>query len=399
MRAECAFHGVGQGLFYSAIIKNKETNFTFVYDCGTSTGKKSAINKSIEDFRNIDPKRIDLLAISHFHKDHISHIPELIKDFEIGTVLLPCVPPQIRLLLASQYDKTTVDLRHLYGDPVGYFATKGAKQIIAFVPPINDEYSWSYFPPQQNPNDILERTDDVENVFQCSGINSYSRHTYHSKNNKLTLDEFAGGFRFNFHLVDWEFSVMNVYNMVSEHFAKHIKAMLDKYDNNFETILRDPTLLKELKGIYKNNFDNLNNTSLIIRHKSTISSRSAICDNNHSGYYPCRYFNSGATVLLGDITLTKKVVERLNETDMFAKEECFILLIPHHGSKHSMCEEFLSVVEKNYVYGNIQRLIISYGIANRYKHPHIYPVYITHRESIKLVNETQSYFYSIFTDD
>ena len=81
---ECTFWNVGQGLFSSGKVSldnNKE--FIWVYDCGTSSSQKllsSCISKMKREYPN---EYIDLLAISHFDKDHISGIKELLKNYKI----------------------------------------------------------------------------------------------------------------------------------------------------------------------------------------------------------------------------------------------------------------------------------------------------------------------------
>ena len=87
--AKCQFNGVGQGLFYSASICDSHGRvFNFVYDCGTFYDKdKKLLNKKICNCFSGDT--IDALFISHFHKDHISGIPELIKRYKIKYVFLP----------------------------------------------------------------------------------------------------------------------------------------------------------------------------------------------------------------------------------------------------------------------------------------------------------------------
>ena len=46
------FNGVGQGLFYTGIIKNlnKGNNFVIVYDCGTDS-KSDYLNNKIDIFK------------------------------------------------------------------------------------------------------------------------------------------------------------------------------------------------------------------------------------------------------------------------------------------------------------------------------------------------------------
>lgn len=92
MNAGFKFHSVGHGLFYSGVIKAREGSgvpFTFVYDCG---GKDpvgrfnkfwAPLKKEHKDIR------LTLLVISHFHKDHISGIPNLIKVAKPRFVIMP----------------------------------------------------------------------------------------------------------------------------------------------------------------------------------------------------------------------------------------------------------------------------------------------------------------------
>ena len=70
------FHPIGQGAFYSERHIFTTTEFTVVYDCGSSTikGKKleTKINSSFPE-----NQIIDILFISHFHADHINGIEYL----------------------------------------------------------------------------------------------------------------------------------------------------------------------------------------------------------------------------------------------------------------------------------------------------------------------------------
>ena len=78
MRAECQFAKAGQGLFYNGLLVDRKGRlFSFVYDCGTSDAVP-VLERSISEYKGFVGNRLDLLSISHFHKDHISHIPALI---------------------------------------------------------------------------------------------------------------------------------------------------------------------------------------------------------------------------------------------------------------------------------------------------------------------------------
>lgn len=92
MNADFKFHPVGHGLFYSGVIEARERSgkpFNFVYDCG---GKDPAgqFNKFWAPLKKEHKDiRLTLLVISHFHKDHISGIPNLIKAAKPRFVVMP----------------------------------------------------------------------------------------------------------------------------------------------------------------------------------------------------------------------------------------------------------------------------------------------------------------------
>ena len=92
-----------------------------MYDCGTYYDKdKKLLNKKICTCFSEDT--IDALFISHFHKDHISGIPELIKKYTIKLVFLPFFTKEELILLRKKYGwEVGDDLYDFYTDPVEYF--------------------------------------------------------------------------------------------------------------------------------------------------------------------------------------------------------------------------------------------------------------------------------------
>ncbi len=55
-------------------------------DCGLYQGEKVSENRNRENF-SYDPKKIDLLFVSHGHLDHVGRIPKLVKDGFSGTII------------------------------------------------------------------------------------------------------------------------------------------------------------------------------------------------------------------------------------------------------------------------------------------------------------------------
>ena len=79
MQCEFQFHGVGQGLFYTANLIENEINVAkFIYDCGSDNTPQlfaSIDNYHKEQSPNMKEFEIEFLAISHLHKDHINGLP------------------------------------------------------------------------------------------------------------------------------------------------------------------------------------------------------------------------------------------------------------------------------------------------------------------------------------
>ncbi|MGG3889489.1 MBL fold metallo-hydrolase [Metabacillus fastidiosus] len=136
------FRNVGQGLFYTGMIRD----FNFVYDCGVENGtdKDSDLvisaakkfRKEVDNYRSIHKLPVsknpvlDLLVISHFDWDHISGLKELLTQFNVDTVIIPYVMPIKRLEVASRsFDKSGEHLIFLK-DPVAYFDSYGVRNIV-----------------------------------------------------------------------------------------------------------------------------------------------------------------------------------------------------------------------------------------------------------------------------
>src|SRR6056297_3109279 len=96
IRAVHQFFPVGQGLFATGSVEfsppqpRRRRNisipgqsipapdgpYRWVYDCGTSSPQRLVTNAIAELKRDCQGEKIDLLALSHFHNDHISGVVE-----------------------------------------------------------------------------------------------------------------------------------------------------------------------------------------------------------------------------------------------------------------------------------------------------------------------------------
>ena len=141
------FYAVGQGLFSTGSIRRNsegKSRFLWVYDCGTSSSQK-LVDDGIHRLETFEGgrKRIDLLTLSHFDHDHISGIVRLLKEFEIGTLMLPYMPLAQRLLLAFEEGSGGADdpLTDFYLNPVAFLLSQVGPGIerILLVPPSGGE--------------------------------------------------------------------------------------------------------------------------------------------------------------------------------------------------------------------------------------------------------------------
>ena len=188
IRAVHRFFPVGQGLFATGSIElwpparrpRRIVNtggpprpapvgpYRWVYDCGSSSGKRLVTN-AIDDLkRDCQGEKIDLLALSHFHNDHINGIVELLNKVGAETVMLPWAPLWHRLLIGFEQGLRAEDPEMLfYVDPVQYFiqeAGDGFEQVL-FVMPSNEDRP----PFSTEPTAAPEPPEDLDDPDKPSG--------------------------------------------------------------------------------------------------------------------------------------------------------------------------------------------------------------------------------------
>lgn len=157
-----SFHPVGQGLFSSGNIYINGLNvFKYIYDCGTSSTQQ-LLNLAIKNYRrSTDTDVIDMVAISHFDKDHISGLEKLLAYTEVRVLLLPMLSLEQRLAIAFA-ENVAIDSKYMLFliDPTGYISSLPNVKIrhILMVPPSSAQAS------SRDPEMIgANQTDNIEN--------------------------------------------------------------------------------------------------------------------------------------------------------------------------------------------------------------------------------------------
>ncbi|MDV6315724.1 MBL fold metallo-hydrolase [Idiomarina sp. HP20-50] len=122
MKQKVYFNNVGQGLFAEVYLGDDSgSEFRIVYDCGTSNRQQvvqDAISASTHRAKN---RPIDLLVISHFDRDHISGVIDLIRAQQVRAIMLPKFSYILRVAFASLKDNSerlNSDVREVLENPV-----------------------------------------------------------------------------------------------------------------------------------------------------------------------------------------------------------------------------------------------------------------------------------------
>ncbi|NDW05862.1 hypothetical protein [Jiella pacifica] len=144
-RVEYRFHPVGQGMLHSGNLRNgHRKSINWIYDCGSVTSNKlveDALDNIYEHIKEKPGEKplIDIVALSHFDKDHVSGIVYLLRIFRVDIIILPFMPLWQRLWIAAA-DKFDVEFLRFLLDPAEFLrnAAGGDQPRIVFVPPSDD---------------------------------------------------------------------------------------------------------------------------------------------------------------------------------------------------------------------------------------------------------------------
>ena len=345
---QCEFWNVGQGLFSSGRIQMGDAlAFHWVYDCGTSSSQKliqNAVNKYNFDKNH---RNIDLLVLSHFDKDHISGVKELLKNGrKIKRWVVPYYPLWQRLVIASFLDIQPDDEEWgFYQNPIQYFKTYFAEELkktkFLLLPEKENESEISISLEPSDFDDVLsfETTEKLSDEFDNLGQN------VHWLNPDKALLLRKGEEQFEFVLYNVPFHLLAKVPTNLTAFQKQVEQIIQSHQSNST----DPT--PALKTLYTFAFGNGN------KHKNIISQYLYIRNIKLSSFWGMGYNhifdvsidNENEIVVipedktknailytgdafLNDLPLLTDLTQSLGAERM---ARIYCLQVPHHGSKHN----------------------------------------------------------------
>lgn len=402
--AKCQFNGIGQGLFYSASIcdSNYGHSFNFVYDCGTFYNKdKNLLNEKI--VKCFSGETIDALFVSHFHKDHISGIPELIKKYKIKYVFLPFYTKEELILLCKKYGYAAGDeLYDFYTDPVEYFEGR-VERIYVISGNNNDNSNDNYF--RSSEHDERFANSDEENGFQIGtrveDITTNKQGTPVIKCSDVSIENYYLKWHFKIYQDQDYATQIKIKDTIKKEYKKKFG---EEFAEDSAAAITDTDRINLLKDIYNKVKYGVNQSSLVLCHYPGESINChAVPNLNYllncccrCGSWSClsNYRYKAATLLTGDINL-KRLSENKNKFKSFINSipvEIGFFQLPHHGSgNNSSVETITSLSLQN------TNMICSYGRGNQFKHPDPFLLYKLKNccNHIFHVNNDESFTYQI----
>lgn len=369
------FYPVGQGLFYSGQLSCHpywRCLRNFIFDCG---GDEPYIGEAVDRFADeIGYDRVNLCVISHLHRDHYNGLTLLKnKGIRINNIVLPYLPyryPALKFIyIVGQY----------YSESKNLDVNEDDVASISLM-------SRFYRVQESNPNDrrFCERVQTLEEYKIENGFKYFQREESISLyNDKKWVFEL-----FNKSITDekWEEYNNKLNDLLA---AENIRNPIDLFPNSVDKLVE----------IYKTVFGkNLNVTSIVMKH---------YYQGRTIGYYPVqdngmalldRYFAvkypfvferriENVSVLTGDAEFDDKLWQHTFED----AHSISVLQVPHHGARTNW--------NKLKLPSDIMcKLVISYGLGNRHKHPNSDVVKdILEMPNCELVsvNQATQYEYSI----
>lgn len=366
------FRAVGQGAFYTGIFKHQNGNqFSFVYDCGTDSTHQY-IDQEITNFvSETNNQKIDILFISHFHRDHINKIGDLLNQTG-GAKLAILTYLNLDELILAYTDVSLsggdLDTFAFIQDPINFLLERNVEQIIFIHPSDEKGLNGNNEPDLKDPDFDIFLSDEFD--FEISN-QLVSNSNIEKQNPKVSHYYDLGRFSI---VAFWEFKFFNKQRDLTtlNNFHSDLRAVLGTPSVNFDDIANyiathSATFEYDFNAIYSTNFGYgqlINDTSLVIYHGEL--SRPFRNGRIHFRVFPYWSLKRPiGTLLTSDIRFNQDCLNQIQSKWISIRyiENVGIFQIPHHGADHYIEPTVISTFK------NTNWWVINFGLGNTHKHP------------------------------
>ncbi len=397
------FHSVGQGLFHSADLHldpARRTPFRYIVDCGADGSGQ--LRASIDGYlRSLGRHRtLDLLFLSHMHKDHVSGLDRLLNGTErqkgvarVRQAILPYLYPWERacLLAIAQESEFFVDdppdwFIEFLKQPAKYLHDAGVDEIV-FVrggdEPDGDLDATRIAPIPVSPESNIRERDVLEQPLEGYPLDQRREAEIRHIEASIGGDEHGDYARFitSIHplqLGAWVFIIFN-----KEMKPDKLQQLKEGFElwrrgRKLEDILRKEAKVADLTVLYKTvcGQSRLNDSSLALFSGYVVKridaayvhfARTKGSQVVHSGFIQKKESGVDAIGFLftGDLPVNRvwcAFARKFGQSGVGRSLINLVYQVPHHGSRHNWNTEQLSILHEP-VYA------ISAGLKNGHHHP------------------------------
>jgi hypothetical protein len=366
--------------------------FLWVYDCGSEN--RDIVNGEVDLYRRHlpDPKRLNLLVLSHFDKDHVKGVGRLLQGLPVDNLVLPYLTPAQRMLLAAGAGPDNPDYIRFLVSPVDYLLTFPGAEIgtITFIQPGEEP-----LPPEEagvspeNPPTGDERSRDLPPKVLLEGKFPTKEEFWtdpgmvrHVGTGTAQVQVTRGDRPMEI-LGLWEFAFYNLPQPDLEaQLRNQVQTVFDAFYRQPEDERKYDDFIDQLRVIYRGLFggneEGRNDISLVTYTGPVMlhfKSAHYLCINHcnypaaregrgpHGGQEQACADGKISTLYTGDLNFKKSVTTAIKT---FLGENRWrrirFLQVPHHGSQNSW-ESGQSAL------WNHEWSVFSAGLNNCYKHP------------------------------
>ena len=326
------FHPVGQGAFFSEVFSVEGGGeFTVVYDCGTESGEAS-MNNEIDAFvAGLKKKEIDILFVSHFHKDHISGLDRLASRVKIKKTVIPMLPSEV-LLVTRVHNYLACEAR----------TKEGRRKEIG---PTDDVI-----------RDLFESGGSSERFGEIVSVGPYNHDIQPVGWLPVAPVGIKSGKEMSGVKDIWKYIPFNSVD-VSDDRAKRFKdAVKDMLLDGKEELIVDK-LLHGLRGEVRDLYKEIMGKECGDDNLYTLAVESLPAD----GYEDEHLARESRCLFTGDLDSVGNDDLWGRFADLFKFNDIGTIQVPHHGSKDNWRPEFITKDSK--------RFVVSVGTSNTYHHP------------------------------